>query len=303
MLVGAAAATAVLLAAACSSGGGGGSNATLPRPSTSLTTTTRAPITTTSSPPTTGSRPELPTTTAQSTTTTGPPTTSSSTTTTSTTTTPSTTSTTSSITTSTTAASTTTTSSSTTTSTAPPTAAGTIPPGGQETTGSRSFPWGALIALGGLAVLLVALLVRQRARRQAWWRQVDGLVRDGRAMTDLGASGPTTVEPEQLVAHWTTLEQRSQSLLAGLTEAVGDAPDAEVRAALATTTTATEAYLSALQTERQLRVGPPAPTGEQLQFAGAETAQCLAEVRGAIESLEQLVRDHMPAPATGAPAA
>ena len=51
-------------------------------------------------------------------------------------------------------------------------------------------------------------------------------------------------------------------------------------------------YLAALRTSRTLRIGPPAPSPEQLQFADAESSQRLANVRGMLGQLDQLVAPH-----------
>ena len=51
-------------------------------------------------------------------------------------------------------------------------------------------------------------------------------------------------------------------------------------------------YLAALRTSRTLRIGPPAPTPQQLQYADAESGQRLAVVRANLDQLDQLVVPH-----------
>jgi len=141
------------------------------------------------------------------------------------------------------------------------------------------------VILIAIAVVIAALVNRSRNRRHAWQQQAAGVVRDATALTDLGASGPATPDPEQQIAHWSTLEQRTTALLASVAAASEAAPDDLSREALTGVDTAARAYLGAVQTTRQLHVGPPAPTAEQLQFADADRAQRLANLHAATAQL------------------
>jgi hypothetical protein len=140
------------------------------------------------------------------------------------------------------------------------------------------------------AALLGWFIIRWRARRRSWWERADGLVRESRAVIDLGSTGPVAADPEHQVAHWSTLEQRTQSLIAGVDAALRDAPTDEARAALANVSTAAQAYLAVVQTTRALHLGPPAASAEQLEFAAAEANQRIAELGSATDRLDQIVR-------------
>ena len=257
------------LAAACSSGTGG-SNAGSLKPTT---TTTEARTTTT--------------TTKATTTTTGGPTTSTSSTTT-----------TSSSTTTTEAPTSTTTTQASTTTTGPPTTS--VAPTSPSTTlvgtevsaESKKMPWLAIGVLGALVALIVVVMVRRRSERSTWWSDVDGVGRQGQTLVDLGAAGPASADAQQQVAHWATLEQRTLELAAAVTASTAGAPDDAARAVLANLDQAVGTYLAALRTSRTLRIGPPAPSPEQLQFADAESSQRLANVRGMLGQLDQLVAPH-----------
>ena len=146
--------------------------------------------------------------------------------------------------------------------------------------------------LGALAALIAVVVVRRRSERKAWWSDVDVVGRQGQALVDLGAAGPASTDAQQQVAHWATLEQRTEEVAAGIAASTAGAPDDQSRAVLAGLDQAVAAYLTALRTSRTLRIGPPAPTAEQLQFADAESAQRLANVRGALGQLDQLVAPH-----------
>jgi hypothetical protein len=115
-------------------------------------------------------------------------------------------------------------------------------------------------------------------------------VRDSRAVVDLGSTDPVEADPERQVARWSTLEQRTQSLITGLDAATDGAPTDEARTALADVSTAAQAYLTVVQTTRAMRLGPPAPSPEQLEFAAAEANQRIAELGRATDQLERLVR-------------
>jgi hypothetical protein len=268
----------VLVTAACGSGGGSGSNVTLPeRPSSSLTTTTRPPVTTP--------------TTAPTTTTTRPPrtTTSTSTSTTSTSTTSTTIATTTSTSAPTTTSSTSTTTAPTSTSESAATTATTAPSTNTASSSSNPWPWILLaVILVAIAVVIAALVNRSRNRRHAWQQQADGVVRDSKALTDLGASGPATPDPQQQIAHWSTLEQRTTALIASVAAASQVAPDDASRMALDGVDAAARSYLGAVQTTRQLHVGPPAPTAEQLQFADADRVQRLTSLQSTTDQLARV---------------
>ena len=54
------------------------------------------------------------------------------------------------------------------------------------------------------------------------------------------------------------------------------------------------AYLETVRTTRQLHVGPPAPTDEQLQFIEADGAQRLAQLQRAAEPFRPAVETPRP---------
>ena len=265
--------------AACSSGTGGSAASSI-KPATTSTAAGADTTTTVKQPTTTTTEARTTTTAAKSTTTTadGP--------TTSTSDAPTTSSSTSS-----TAAPTTTTRPSTTTSVAP-TSAPTTLVGEEVSAEAKKMPWLAIGVLGALIALIIVVMARRRSERSTWWSDVDGVGRQGQALVDLGAAGPASADAQQQVAHWATLEQRTVDLAAAVTASAAGAPDDAARAVLTNLDQAVGTYLAALRTARTLRIGPPAPTAQQLQFADAESAQRLANVRGVLGQLDQLVAPH-----------
>ncbi len=279
-----AAALAVALAAGCASS----DKPTLPGLST--TTTTEGSTSTTASRETTTTEARTTTTTAARTTTTtgdGPTSTTSSTVEPTTTTTrPSTTTTTRPSTTTTKPKDTTTTAGETTT-TATGIASDTI------ASGESDVPWLALGALAAVLILVLVIALRRRSERKSWWARADALLHDGQALVDLGTAGPAAADPQQEIAHWGTIEQRTQSLANEVQAVLGSGPpDDATRAAVAGLGQAVADYLAALRTSRTLRIGPPAPTPQQLQYADAESSQRLAIVRANLDQLDQLVVPH-----------
>ncbi|MGZ4706021.1 MAG: hypothetical protein ACXWCM_14255 [Acidimicrobiales bacterium] len=284
------AALALVLVAGC----GSGSKPSLPGTSSTTTSTTEGSTSTTASRETTSTTAGRTTTitAAGTTTTTGVGPTSSTTSTvgptTTTTTQPATTTTTRPSTTTTTAArTTTTTTAGTTTTTATGIASDTI------ASGESDVPWLALGALAALLVLVLVVALRRRSERKTWWTRAETLLHDGQAVVDLGTAGPAGADPQQEVAHWGTIEQRTQALANEVQVVLGAGPpDDASRAAVAGLGQALSDYLAALRTSRTLRIGPPAPTPQQLQYADAESNQRLAIVRANLDQLDQMITPH-----------
>jgi len=275
------------LAAGCSSDRPSlpGQSTTTTAASGASTSTSRETTTTTAARTTTTTEPRTTTTTGD-----GPTTTTSSTvapTTTTSTTKPSTTTTTRPATTTTKPKDTTTTTAAGTTTTATGIASDTIG------SGESDVPWLAIAALAALLVLVLVIALRRRSERNTWWARADALVHDGRALVDVGSAGPAGADPQQQVAHWGTLEQRTQAMANEVQAVLGAGPpDDATRAAVAGLGQAVSDYLGALRTSRTLRIGPPAPTAAQLQYADAESNQRLAVVRANLDQLDQLVVPH-----------
>ena len=155
------------------------------------------------------------------------------------------------------------------------------------------MPWLALAALAVVLALVLAVALRRRSQRNSWWSRTDALVREARSVVDLGSAGPAGADPQAEIAHWATIEQRTQALAneVGAVLAAGP-PDDTARGALAGLAQGVAEYLEALRTSRTLRIGPPAPRVEQLRYADAESLQRLAIVRASVDQLDQLVAPH-----------
>ena len=144
-----------------------------------------------------------------------------------------------------------------------------------------------------LAILVLIFALRARTKRGDWWARADGLLNDGRAVIDLGAAGPAGATPQQEIAHWTAIEQRAQAFANEVTalNAAG-VPDDATRGTLGGLNQAVADYLGALRASRVVRIGPPAPTPEQMEYADAESTQRLAVLRATLDQLNVLVAPH-----------
>ena len=134
------------------------------------------------------------------------------------------------------------------------------------------------------------------SKQTRWWARVDDLVRDGQALVDLGPAGPAAADPAQQVAHWSTLEQRAQALGSATAAVRADASDSQARGALDALGRSSDQYLTSIRSARALRIGPPAPTTEQLGFADAEAGQRLTVVAGHLDRARPAGRAAPPVP-------
>ncbi len=250
--------------AACGSDAGSPTAPTLPnRPASTTTTTGRVTtstgrVTTTTSDPTTTSS-DRTTTTSESTTTTEPVT-------------------------STTRRVTTTTAEVTTTTA--PTTSTTTPVTGTD---DAHAGWIVLGVLAALTLLLIAVAAARSSRRRRWYTAGEGVLRDGRALVDLGSAGPAQVAPEQEIAHWDMIDQRAAALAARVPEASKVAINSTERSILAGLATTLDGYRGSIRTGRTLRIGPPAPTPEQVRYADADARQHLSDVAGELNQLDQVL--------------
>jgi hypothetical protein len=142
-----------------------------------------------------------------------------------------------------------------------------------------------------LAGLLTWLLLHRRNQQRAWQQQAGRLVRDTDALADLATAGPAGASPEDQVAHWSAVERRTSDLATQLSTAEQAAPNDAARQTVAGLSAAVGDYLTSVRTTRQVHIGPPAPTDEQLRFAEADSAQRLAQVQQAAQPLRQQAAD------------
>jgi hypothetical protein len=157
----------------------------------------------------------------------------------------------------------------------------------------RAIPWLAFGALAAVLAMVLVVALRSRSQRAGWWARADALLRDGRSVVDLGTAGPAGADPQLEIAHWGTIEQRAEAFANEINALSTDGvPGDAVRATLGGLRQATADHLAALRTSRTLRIGPPAPTPEQLQYADAESAQRLAIVRATLDQFDQLIAPH-----------
>ncbi len=168
----------------------------------------------------------------------------------------------------------------------------TTAPSSTVSSSEKKVPWLAIGLLAAVLVLLILVALRSHAASGRHWRQVNALLADGGALVDLGRSGPAAAAPDQQVAHWSALEQRAQGLGSATASVRSTSSDSQVRAALDQLGQASDGYLGAIGRSRALRIGPPAPTADQLAFADAEARQRLEVLAAALGRLDQLAAPH-----------
>ncbi|MDQ6797415.1 MAG: hypothetical protein M3011_05215 [Actinomycetota bacterium] len=135
----------------------------------------------------------------------------------------------------------------------------------------------ALIA-GALAVLLLVglvifLMMRQRDSKR-WHDQAVQASAEGRSVLALAIHGLATLGQPASAAHtWSDLEAQGAQLHQRL-QALGRRPPEEwLGAAVARADQSLQGLRSAADADRALRLGPPAPTSEQLGYSEAVVRQ------------------------------
>jgi len=128
------------------------------------------------------------------------------------------------------------------------------------------WPWVVVILL--VIAAIVALIVSRRrgdkASEASWVQQVDRAVADGRLIVDELRQGPGA-GPETEPA----LSRRLRTLEATLTSLQARSPSDGDRTALTDARRALADLLAAIDGDVRLRIGPPAPTAEQLATSHA----------------------------------
>jgi hypothetical protein len=230
------------------------------------TTTTRPPLTTTTLATTTTTRPPVTTTTTRATTTTEPPATA------------------------TTAGSTTTTTATTTTepTTTSEAAAAetttTAPSSSSTSSGDEAGNWLWLLFLLGLIAVIVAVVMNHRKAaalaRKSWVGAAGRAVSDGKMLVEELSVG-LAVRADSLPA----LQRRLQAYDASLAALESGAPGEPQSQAVADVRTAVASAATGLDTDLALRIGPPAPTDQQLEMSRAMVVERANEFGTALDRL------------------
>jgi hypothetical protein len=140
----------------------------------------------------------------------------------------------------------------------------TVPAETTGTGGSSNTPWGwiaAGIVLAAALVIGIVLWLRSRSSDRSWSAHAD----------DLGLR--TLVALDDVLAQGSVVTGRVQALAAEARSLETRAPDDRGRARVGRLRTGLDALVSALESDRSLRLASPAPTGDQLSYSTAVIRQ------------------------------
>jgi hypothetical protein len=147
----------------------------------------------------------------------------------------------------------------------------------------------AAIVVGVAAVviiLLVALLVRQR-RRSRWWTEARLVAAEASALASAVTRGrPLLRDPNAAAQVWADLDGRMSYLRGRLSDLSRSAPDPAARTVTNHASQALETLNAAVDTDRSLRIGPPAPTPGQLAYSEALLRQRSFELEQTVRGFE-----------------
>ena len=97
---------------------------------------------------------------------------------------------------------------------------------------------------------------------------------------------PLLRNPNTAAQVWVDLNNRANRVRSGLTGLATSAPDQRASAATTRATHALESLLGAIDTDRGLRLGPPAPTNDQIAYSEAILSQRAVELGRAAQDIE-----------------
>jgi hypothetical protein len=145
-----------------------------------------------------------------------------------------------------------------------------------------------IIVLVGAALIagLYFLFARNRQRTQ-WSSSAQVVAADALALSSAVERGiPLLRNPTTAAQVWVDLNSRAARVRSGLGSSAAASPDQSAGAATTRVSQAVESLVSAIDTDRGLRMGPPAPTDEQLAYSEALLSQRAVEVGRAAHDLE-----------------
>ncbi len=184
---------------------------------------------------------------------------------------------------------TTTTAASTTTSTTKPaTTSTTSKAKGSSDAGTIAGIVIAAVVVLGLLVALIVALVR-RGRRTQWWANARLAAADSAALSAAVERALSLLrDPGAAAQAWGDLNNRVAQLRGRLRTLARTGPDPEATAAANRVSQALDAVQVAIDTDRGLRIGPPPPTDDQLGYSEAVLRQRAGELDRAAQELEVL---------------
>jgi hypothetical protein len=146
----------------------------------------------------------------------------------------------------------------------------------------------AVVAAVALALLigLIVLIMRRRSRSR-WWTQARLVAAEASAVASaVERALPLLREPNAAVQVWADINSRITQLRGRLGTIARSAPETRAKAVTSRVSLALDAVQSAIDTDRGLRIGPPAPTPEQIGYSEALLRQRATELERTAQELE-----------------
>jgi hypothetical protein len=157
--------------------------------------------------------------------------------------------------------------------------------------GAGAVPWILLgVAVGAvLLAVLFGAVARRRQVAHARARALQQAIVAGHELADAAVRIPTGHEPAAVTLWWRLVESHQASLTAALSLLAQLPPDERLTPALAEVGRAHDALRAAIATDRNLRIGPPPPTDEQLAYSAAAVRERADALRVSADALETLI--------------
>jgi hypothetical protein len=154
-----------------------------------------------------------------------------------------------------------------------------------------ALPW-VLFGVAAAAVvggLIVAAVRRQRQDAHARAGALQQVIVASHQLADAAMAIPTGNEPTAVTLWWRLVEAHDATLTTDLSTLAQLPPDDRRAPARAEVGGAQDALRAAVATDRSLRVGPPAPTDENLAYSAATVRERANALRDRADALEALV--------------
>jgi cell wall-associated NlpC family hydrolase len=142
-----------------------------------------------------------------------------------------------------------------------------------ETSSSNDTPWGwiaLVLALAGVAALVIGLWSRRRSRASTWSSHLDDV------------RGRTLVALDDVLARGSVVTGSVQALEAEVRSLERHAPDDRATATAAQLRGGLEELADALDADRTLRLASPPPSEEQLAYSTALIRQQVEQLQGVL---------------------
>jgi hypothetical protein len=127
--------------------------------------------------------------------------------------------------------------------------------------------------------------MRRRAHDQ-WRDDARGAVSESRHLMQVVTHGLATLDqPAAAAQTWAEADDRGAQLHARLLPLMANSPNPQLGGAVATADRSLQALRAAVDSDRGLRLGPPAPTEAQLSYSEAVVRERATEFNQAVDEL------------------